>query len=953
MSSSTYFDIQLLEQLLIKYGIGFDYTTFSPAILHWHFDGKGTLIIIYLDGSVLKSYIVKRMLNTQIEDPGTGKTLDITDFQYVDPLLDIPKFLNDNFAYLPTGFHDELTQTNEKKNMYYLVHKHNEISTETIRINTLPGPPGPIGPPGAPGVDGMDWQADVVDLSATSYTTLCPPSSNNHIFILANTVAAPVTITLECGCYSVGQVVEIKDKNNNAFINNITITAGVGNTIDGGMTYDITKNGDSVKLILTSIAPCTWQLFGDDACCAASEVQTYFTPVNYPVPFTDSVYDHFQEIDNRFGDLATAESDIVDLESDITSLNGQISAINTTITGINSDIGTLQTQVSSFSSSISAINTAVSSVQTQVGVNTADITGLRTDVDSLILSQGVQDARITANENDIISINTILNTFPYSPTVNYNETAPTLVGHIEGIDIRLGDLTDLENRINDLSTSSVSPVNPVYYTPNAGVALENHLQGIDNRFADIRNITFIGSLPPSSVGYTPTGSQLLLLEHLQGINNELVTHDGIMDTNLGLIQDNEVEIDNINDRINDITDSITNGSTPLADPIAYTLTGYNSELTGDTLEHHLIAIDTVLTNISPSYDPDHYADPVDFTNIDQHLENIDDQFDLVTPTFNGQSGYVTPANVNDIDQHLVNIDNKLVDLTPNHTAVNYPLPTNIDDINEHLDNIDDQFDKVTPDYSTPVNYTAPVPIDEIDGHLENIDIKLGELTPSVAPANYTHTVGDIDTYLSGINVALGDLQAEPTATPSYAHTPGDVNTYFVGIDAALTALEPTATPSYTHTVGDIDTYLNGIDVELTALVPTFNTQNAYDIPTNVSDIDEHLENIDDKFVANRNTYVTRSAATPALTNDGYENFVSVTAGSITLTLPALSGLDSGTIYKFYDETGVAGTNNITISGNGADTIDGVGSYVMNQNNILVAFMYDGSEWKRTDTYIRL
>jgi hypothetical protein len=71
-----------------------------------------------------------------------------------------------------------------------------------------------------------------------------------------------------------------------------------------------------------------------------------------------------------------------------------------------------------------------------------------------------------------------------------------------------------------------------------------------------------------------------------------------------------------------------------------------------------------------------------------------------------------------------------------------------------------------------------------------------------------------------------------------------------------------------------------------------------------------------------------------------------TTGTVTLTLPsAADALAAGTTYVVYDVDGNAGTNNITVSRAGSDTIDGATSATISTNNgKLRLIAISGTEW---------
>ena len=64
-------------------------------------------------------------------------------------------------------------------------------------------------------------------------------------------------------------------------------------------------------------------------------------------------------------------------------------------------------------------------------------------------------------------------------------------------------------------------------------------------------------------------------------------------------------------------------------------------------------------------------------------------------------------------------------------------------------------------------------------------------------------------------------------------------------------------------------------------------------------------------------------------------------GAVTVNLPAGA---TGRLFAIVDGTGDAGTNNITIDGNGAETINGQATYVINENFGGVLLHWNGTEW---------
>jgi len=68
-----------------------------------------------------------------------------------------------------------------------------------------------------------------------------------------------------------------------------------------------------------------------------------------------------------------------------------------------------------------------------------------------------------------------------------------------------------------------------------------------------------------------------------------------------------------------------------------------------------------------------------------------------------------------------------------------------------------------------------------------------------------------------------------------------------------------------------------------------------------------------------------------------------TAQALMVNLPAVSGL-TGRVLIIKDESGECGTYNITLNGNGSETIDGQTTQVMNSNFASVTLVCNGASW---------
>jgi len=72
--------------------------------------------------------------------------------------------------------------------------------------------------------------------------------------------------------------------------------------------------------------------------------------------------------------------------------------------------------------------------------------------------------------------------------------------------------------------------------------------------------------------------------------------------------------------------------------------------------------------------------------------------------------------------------------------------------------------------------------------------------------------------------------------------------------------------------------------------------------------------------------------------------VTNTAAARTVSLPQASAAIVGEPYLVKDESGAAGTNNITVNVTGGGTIDGAASKVINTNYGSLRFYTDGANW---------
>lgn len=89
---------------------------------------------------------------------------------------------------------------------------------------------------------------------------------------------------------------------------------------------------------------------------------------------------------------------------------------------------------------------------------------------------------------------------------------------------------------------------------------------------------------------------------------------------------------------------------------------------------------------------------------------------------------------------------------------------------------------------------------------------------------------------------------------------------------------------------------------------------------------------------------TATATTYTVLATDYYIGVTSTAAARTINLEAAATAGAGRVLIIKDESGGAGTNNITIDGNGAETIDGAGTLVIATNYGVATIICSGTAW---------
>lgn len=103
-----------------------------------------------------------------------------------------------------------------------------------------------------------------------------------------------------------------------------------------------------------------------------------------------------------------------------------------------------------------------------------------------------------------------------------------------------------------------------------------------------------------------------------------------------------------------------------------------------------------------------------------------------------------------------------------------------------------------------------------------------------------------------------------------------------------------------------------------------------------------------KVAVSRLTYNTRTVSTSTLiTGDDHIVFLDTSVGpAFTVTLPSAIGL-TGVHFIFIDISNNANNFNVTIDGNGAETINGAATYVIDIPREVLSIVSNGTSWFST------
>lgn len=99
-----------------------------------------------------------------------------------------------------------------------------------------------------------------------------------------------------------------------------------------------------------------------------------------------------------------------------------------------------------------------------------------------------------------------------------------------------------------------------------------------------------------------------------------------------------------------------------------------------------------------------------------------------------------------------------------------------------------------------------------------------------------------------------------------------------------------------------------------------------------------------RYITSTLSYATTTVTTAVSYAASVNDRVLCTAGSITITLPAVANLLVGDTVQIIDVGGNAGTNNITVARNGANIQGAASDLTIDINNTAPVLVYSGATY---------
>jgi hypothetical protein len=251
-----------------------------------------------------------------------------------------------------------------------------------------------------------------------------------------------------------------------------------------------------------------------------------------------------------------------------------------------------------------------------------------------------------------------------------------------------------------------------------------------------------------------------------------------------------------------------------------------------------------------------------------------------------------------------------------------------------------------------------------------IAIGSGALRTSNATSNIGIGFNALYNTSAGVNLAIGDSAGYTTSTgvsnaligheSFYSNSTGSRNTghgyqsgyymggndnvaigYQAGMDSLLSAAQQCVFIGSLAT-GNMASLSNAVAIGYNTTVSLSNSivlGNGCNVGIGTSTPTASLSVIGGQIVKR-----TATATSYNVLSTDYLIAVTSTASARTITLPAASATNAGQVYYVKDESGGAGTNNITVNVSGGGNIDGASSIAIDQNYGLLMFYSSGSAW---------